>query len=35
MWIGSKNYRMLFDAPDPMTIAEKRLDSTVARRRCF
>jgi hypothetical protein len=29
------NYRMLFDAPDPMTIAEKRIDSTVAPQALF
>jgi len=29
------NYRMLFDAPDPMTIAERRIDSTVAPQALF
>jgi hypothetical protein len=29
------NYRMLFDAPDPMTMAEKRIDSTVAPQALF
>jgi len=29
------NYRMLFDAPDPTTIAEKRIDSTVAPQALF
>src|SRR6266850_414391 len=29
------NYRMLFDAPDPNTIAEKRIDSTVAPQALF
>jgi hypothetical protein len=29
------NYRMLFDAPDPVSIAEKRIDSTVAPQALF
>jgi len=29
------NYRMLFDAPDPTTISEKRIDSTVAPQALF